>query len=138
MRKCFPILTFLLILAFFMTACDASNTGKPTTALSVEMSEFKFEPTSMTVFANQPISLTLRNTGAVEHDLTILKKGKVAATPFDREKQAADILVDFKLASNQTGNYQFTLPEPGDYQVICAVQGHLESGMVAKISAVNP
>ena len=102
------------------------------------MSEFKFSPDSMTVFANQEISLKLSNTGAVEHDLTILKKGKVAATPFDREKQAADILVDFKLGANQTGNFKFTLPEAGVYSVICGIQGHLESGMSAKISAVNP
>ena len=138
MRRLVSFLFALLIPLFSLTACGAPDASKPVTSLSVEMSEFKFVPDTMTVFANQEIILRLTNTGAVEHDLTILKKGKVALTPFDHEKQAADILIDFKLAANQTGNYKFTLPEAGDYSVICAIQGHLESGMTAKLTAVNP
>ena len=137
MRK-FPNCFFVLFLfLFFLTACGASDASKPVSSLSIEMSEFKFEPTVMTVYSNQEISLTLKNTGAVDHDLTILKKGKTASIPFDREKQAGDILADFRLSANQTGNYKFTLPEAGEYTIICAIQGHLESGMTAKITAIN-
>jgi uncharacterized cupredoxin-like copper-binding protein len=138
MKKLLSLGMIYLISAILLTGCGGSDLSKPVSSLSVEMSEFKFTPTSMTVFANQEINLHLSNTGAVEHDFTILKKGKAAATPFDREKQAADILIDFKLGANQNGDYKFTLPEPGDYTVICAIQGHMESGMVARISAVSP
>ena len=127
-----------LLLAAVLTGCGGSDSSKPSKSISVEMSEFKFTPTSMTVFANQEISLDLKNNGAVEHEFTILKKGSVASIPFDSEKQAADILFHFKLGANQAGAYKFLLPEAGEYPVICAIQGHMESGMVAKLTAVNP
>ncbi|HEY3369462.1 MAG TPA: cupredoxin domain-containing protein [Prolixibacteraceae bacterium] len=120
-----------------MVGCGGSNAGKPASSISIEMSEFKFDPTSMIVFANQEVTLNLTNNGAVVHDFTILNKGTKAAVPFDKEKQAADILVEFRVEPNKSGTYKFTLPEAGDYSVICAVQGHMESGMVATMTAVN-
>ena len=92
----------------------------------------------MVVYANQEISLALVNNGAIEHEFTILKQGAVASIPFDHEKQAGDILVEYKLGAGQTGNYKFSLPAQGTYNVICAIQGHMETEMVAKIEAVIP
>jgi uncharacterized cupredoxin-like copper-binding protein len=138
MKKFFLLFLTSVVIWLTLTACGGSDSGKPVSSLSVEMSEFKFSPASMTVFAGQPISLKLTNSGAVEHEFTILKKGSVATIPFDSEKQAADILAKFKLGANQNETYQFVLPEAGEYSVICAIQGHMEAGMVAKLTAVNP
>ena len=138
MRKSLCAFTLILLLAIFLGACSTQEARQPVAALSVEMNEFKFEPSTMTVLAGKEISLALKNTGAVEHDFTILKKGQQASVPFDRDKQAADILADYKLAANQTGNYKFTPPEAGEYIVVCSIQGHLESGMSAKITALKP
>jgi len=138
MKRFLLLLLACTVFPLILTACGGSDSGKPVSSLSVEMSEFKFSPGSMTVFAGQPISLKLTNSGAVEHEFTILKKGSVAAIPFDREKQAADILAEYKLGANKSETYQFVLPETGEYSVICAIQGHMEAGMVAKLTAVNP
>jgi uncharacterized cupredoxin-like copper-binding protein len=102
------------------------------------MSEFKFTPSEMTVFSGQETTLELKNSGAVEHDFTILKKGVAAKSPFDREKQAGDILTEFKLGTGKDETFKFTLPEPGEYALICVVPGHMEAGMVGKVTAVQP
>jgi len=138
MKRFLLLLMAGIVFGLIMTACGGSDPGKPVSSLTVEMSEFKFSPSSMTVFARQSISLKLTNSGAVEHEFTILKKDSMATIPFDPEKQAGDILAKFKLGANQSETYQFVLPEAGEYRVICAIQGHMEAGMLAKLTAVNP
>jgi uncharacterized cupredoxin-like copper-binding protein len=92
----------------------------------------------MTVFSGQETTLDLKNNGAVEHKFTILKKGVVAQTPFDREKQAGDILAEFTLNAGKSDTFKFILPEPGGYTIICNIPGHMEAGMVGKLTAVQP
>jgi uncharacterized cupredoxin-like copper-binding protein len=134
MKKSFLLLMRAFIFAMLLTACGTSQSNNaPVSSLSVEMSEFKFTPADMTVFAGKEITLTLVNNGGVEHDFAILKKGKVAQIPFDRDKQGNDILVDYKVGAKQSGEYKFTLPEAGEYQVICSIQGHMEAGMQARL-----
>lgn len=137
MKKSFNIFVLGIALSLAMAGCS-SGPGKPSKSLNIEMSEFKFDPTNMVVYAGQEIILNLTNNGAIEHDFTILKKDAKASIPFDKEKQAADILVEYKLGAGKTASFTFILPEAGDYSVICGIQGHMESGMVAKITAVNP
>jgi uncharacterized cupredoxin-like copper-binding protein len=129
----------LLSLAALLAACGGSGgAGAPAASLSVEMTEFTFTPKEMTVFSGRETTLELKNSGSVEHAFTILKKGVAAQTPFDREKQAGDILVEFKVGTGQSETVKFTLPEPGEYSLVCAIPGHMEAGMVGKLTAVQP
>lgn len=129
----------VVLLSLVFTACAAQpENSQPVSALQVEMSEFVFSPSAATVFANQEITLNLSNKGGIRHDFTILKKGAKVVTPFNPEKQREEILVEFALDPQASGLFKFTLPEAGDYNVICATAGHLEAGMTGKIKAVNP
>ncbi|MEI7847970.1 MAG: cupredoxin domain-containing protein [Chloroflexota bacterium] len=127
-----------LFLSLLLTACAEETAGPPVSSLSVELSEFKFTPAKMSVYANQEITIQLSNNGSLPHDFTILKPGAVAATPFDPQKQKEDILYNFSIDPQAAVTQKFTLPTPGEYNVICIVPGHVESGMTAKITAVNP
>jgi uncharacterized cupredoxin-like copper-binding protein len=127
-----------LLLCLLLTACAEEPAGPPVSSLSVELSEFKFTSAKMSVYANQEITLQLTNNGAIPHDFTILKLDAVAAMPFNPEKQKADILHNFSVDPQATVTQKFTLPAPGEYTIICIVPGHVESGMTAKITAVNP
>jgi uncharacterized cupredoxin-like copper-binding protein len=133
---------FVFVLAFsiILSACGgAGGAGAvPAAKISIEMNEFMFSPKEMAVFSGQETTLELTNSGAVEHKFTILKKGVVARTPFDREKQAGDILVEFTLNAGKNDTFKFTLPEPGEYAIICNIPGHMEAGMVGKITAIQP
>jgi uncharacterized cupredoxin-like copper-binding protein len=129
----------LVLFSLILPACGGGSApGAPSSKVSVEMTEFKFVPQEMTVFSGQETSLELKNSGAVEHDFTILKKGVAAKSPFNREQQAGDILTEFKLGSGKDDTFTFTLPEPGEYALICIIPGHMEAGMVGKITAVQP
>lgn len=133
------IFALVLMCSIVLTACGGTgSSATPSTNVSVEMSEFAFSPKEIAVFAGQETTLELKNSGAVEHDFTILKKDVVAKTPFNSEKQAGDILAEFKLNSGKSDTFKFTLPEPGEYALICVIPGHMEAGMVGKITAVQP
>lgn len=130
----------LSVLVFLLLAACAveEKAAPPVEALSVEMSEFKFQPANLSVYAGKEISLTLFNQGAVRHDFVILKRGVAAHTPFDPEAQKDAILFSASVEPQTGGNFGFTLPEAGSYEVICTVQGHLEAGMKARLTAVAP
>ena len=130
---------FALMFSIILSACGgAGGSGAPATSISIEMTEFMFTPKEITVFSGQETTLELKNSGAVEHKFTILKKGVVAKTPFDREKQAGDILAEFTLGAGKSDTFKFTLPEPGEYAIICNIPGHMEAGMVGKLTGVQP
>ena len=136
MKKVF---VFAMIILMILSACGSmGSSGAPKASISIEMNEFMFSPKEMTVFSGKETTLELKNSGAVEHDFTILKKGAVAKTPFDREKQAGNILAEFRLGTGKSDTFNFTLPEPGDYAIVCGVPGHVEAGMVGKLTAVQP
>lgn len=81
----------------------------------------KFEPSSITVKAGQPVTLTFSNTGQMAHDWS-LDKG--AAQP-----------VKISAAGGQTASTTFTIDRPGAYTFICSVPGHAAAGMTGTITA---
>jgi len=138
MKKILITLVVLLLTALLSSCGGAGSASAPVTRLSVEMNEFSFTPKEMTVFAGKETTLELKNSGSIEHAFTILKKGVEAKTPFDREQQAGDILVEFKLGAGKETTKTFTLPEPGEYTLVCEILGHMEAGMAGKLIAVQP
>ena len=82
--------------------------------------QMRFEPATLTVHANSPVSLTLDNSGAaLIHDFTIDSQGG----------QRVHIVAQ----PNSRGNGQFTLPA-GTYQFYCGQPGHREAGMVGTLT----
>jgi len=138
MKQYLTLSLIIIFLSLSIFSCAQSASEKPASVLSVELSEFKFNPSVMKVFAGREITINLLNKGSIEHDFTILREGVIAKIPFSHEQNSAEILAEYKIAPNQSGSYKITLPSAGEYAVICAIQGHMESGMIAKITAVNP
>ena len=59
---------FILLLA----ACGQSqSTASAPQTLSVAAKEFAFAPAALTAKAGQPVTISLQNTGAVEHDWSV-------------------------------------------------------------------
>jgi len=128
-------LFFLLILAtLLLSACSGSAAGQPTTTLTVDMMEFMFDPKSFTIPAGEEISLELTNSGAVEHNFVILKKGVTAEGNFEHDANLEQILFEAKLGPGEAGSFTFTIAEAGEYQVICSIPGHLAAGMAGKLN----
>lgn len=127
------LIVFALLGIFVLAACGGSATPAPAN-LSVDMKEFSFTPSNYSVPAGGDVNLTLTNSGALEHDWVVMNLGTQASGPFD-ENDEANVYYEQELPGGQSGTFTFTAPqEPGEYQVVCGVAGHLEAGMVGTLT----
>jgi uncharacterized cupredoxin-like copper-binding protein len=98
------------------------------------MTDFHFNPSAFTVPAGGQIAFKGRNNGAVAHDFIIMKLGADAGDSFDAQDEP-NVFWETEIQPGQTADESFTAPtEPGDYQVLCGIPGHLQAGMSAKLT----
>ena len=100
--------------------------------LNITMTDDSYDSATYTVPAGATVTVNLANQGAAPHTLDILKKGEQLST-----YQAEDedkILWSLAAPARETKSGTFTAPaEPGEYQIICRVPGHLSVGMRATL-----
>jgi uncharacterized cupredoxin-like copper-binding protein len=104
----------------------------PSTTITAVATEFAFAPDSWTVPAGQEVTITLDNQGAIDHEWAIIVEGVTVAS----EAEFDEDLVLYEVeaipgGSSETGT--FTIENPGTYQVVCALPGHLDAGMVGTL-----
>ena len=136
MKKYLPLTVVVLGLLLTLTACGGAGTASK--SINVTITDFAFSPNSFTVHASDQISFTAQNNGSNVHDFVIMKLGKDISgyfTDADRPniywgKENIDPGTSF------TGTFTAP-PEPGQYQIVCAIAGHFEAGMVAKLTVVK-
>jgi uncharacterized cupredoxin-like copper-binding protein len=131
MRKVY--LVFLLIHGLILSSCAAAS---PTTTIDVSMTDFQFTPNVFTVPAGQEITVNVANNGAVVHNFVIMKLGTEAGDAWDDE-DIPNIYWEVEIQPGGDTSTTFTAPtQPGEYQVVCRTEGHIMSGMVAKLIVV--
>jgi plastocyanin len=132
MKKVFVVLAVLLSLT--LGACGGA--GGPSTTIDVTMTDFQFQPSQFTIPAGQEITFNSSNNGAVVHNFVIMKLGTHAGDFFD-EEDLPNVYWENELQPGSSTSTTFTAPsEPGEYEVICRTEGHIMSGMVAKLTVV--
>jgi uncharacterized cupredoxin-like copper-binding protein len=87
-------------------------------AVTITATEMAFSPTTVEVRAGQPVALTLRNTGVVEHNW----QGKIG-----------DEMIVVTAMPKQSATRTFTAHTPGTYKIVCSVPGHEQAGMIATL-----
>jgi uncharacterized cupredoxin-like copper-binding protein len=124
-------LAFLIIvLALALTACGESG---PSTKVSFTMTDFAFTPNEFTVPAGQEITIRVTHNGTMEHDFIVMKYGTDAGEMFNEEDKV-NVFWEVDLQPGDSKTVRFSAPEqPGTYQVICGMVGHMQSGMVGKL-----
>jgi uncharacterized cupredoxin-like copper-binding protein len=130
----FVILAVLLSLT--LAACGGA--GGVSKNINVTMTDFQFQPSQFTVPAGQEIAFQSTNNGAVVHNFVIMKKGTTAGPMFD-EEDVPNVYWEVEVVPGGSADTTFTAPtEPGDYEVVCRTEGHIASGMTAKLTVVPP
>ena len=121
----FLVLALLLIL----TACGSNKT-----ILNVTATDTGYDSKTYTVPAGGEVTLNLTNSGAIEHEFAILKLGEHVTPPFgDKDEEKIFWELD-GVEAGKTKSDTFTAPtEPGEYDVICGIPGHIELGMTATL-----
>ncbi len=129
---------FVLLCVLLLIGCGTTTAPEPPAGLIVTATEFRFNPSALTLKAGEPAELTLKNAGQTLHDLTIVA-GPGIPTPSapanDTDPQSSDGSPYHVAAQAGTqATLNFTLP-PGSYTFICTVQGHADLGMRGTLTA---
>ena len=128
------VLITILLFTLALSAC--SGQSKPSTEIHVDMTDFAFTPNQYLVPAGQQITLHVQHDGTVEHDFIIMKYGTEVGEHFNEEDQP-NVYWQIKVQPGQTETLTFTAPDqPGTYQIVCGMAGHVEAGMVGKLEVV--
>jgi uncharacterized cupredoxin-like copper-binding protein len=128
--------TFIIAAVFLSLILVSCGGGGPSTTINVTMTDFQFQPNQFTVPAGQEITFNSTNNGAVVHNFVIMKYGTTAGDMFD-EEDISNIYWQVEIQPGGSVNTTFTAPtEPGEYEVVCRTEGHIASGMVAKLTVV--
>lgn len=134
MKRTFIILAVLVSLS--LVSCGGG--GGPSTTIDVTLTDFQFQPSQFTVPAGQTITFNSSNNGAVVHNFVIMNLGTSAGDSFD-EEDVPNVYWETELQAGGSTTTTFTAPSaPGEYEVICRTQGHIVSGMTAKLIVVPP
>jgi plastocyanin len=125
-----------VLLSLLLAACGGA--GGVSNKIDVTMTDFQFQPTQFTVPAGQQITFTSSNNGAVVHNFVIMNLGTSAGEFFD-EEDVPNVFWEVELLPGASTETSFTAPsEPGEYEVVCRTEGHIASGMTAKLIVVPP
>ncbi len=94
-------------------------------SIEAEAVDFAFTPTSWTVTEGAEVTLTLTNNGTEEHEWVIMSEEISSGAEFSEDLVIWEMEAGPELSAKDT----FTAPAAGTYQIICALDGHLDSGM---------
>jgi uncharacterized cupredoxin-like copper-binding protein len=128
--------TLIIAAVFFSLMLVSCGGGGASTKINVTMTDFQFQPNQFTVPAGQEITFQSSNNGAVVHNFVIMKKG-TSAGPFFDDEDVPNIFWQVEIQPGSSVDTSFTAPtDPGDYEVVCRTEGHIASGMTAKLTVV--
>jgi uncharacterized cupredoxin-like copper-binding protein len=125
------LIVFLMIITVAVLA--ACRTSGPSTRISFTMTDFAFDPNEFMVPAGEEITLNVTHNGTMEHNFIIMNYATDAGDIFD-DADKVNVFWEVALQPGDSETVVFTAPEqPGTYQVICGMPGHLQSGMIGKL-----
>src|SRR5919199_2977782 len=93
-------------------------------SVTISEMEFKFDPGSFNASAGDVVHVTVKNTGAIQHNLVFeLESAKI-------EKK----LFDTNLNPGETRTVDFTFAQAGKWDMYCPVDAHKARGMDGSVT----
>ncbi|OGO73223.1 MAG: hypothetical protein A2Z49_13080, partial [Chloroflexi bacterium RBG_19FT_COMBO_56_12] len=109
------IFIFLFLAASILGLVACSGSSK----ISVTTTESKFDPLTWTVKAGKPVTITITNNGALDHEWVLIKQGQDVTVPFDADDEDK-VFWEIEAGPGETKTETFTAPsEAGTYKVVC-------------------
>lgn len=117
----------VVIMGLLLVACGG-GTPDPVSLSFDGGDDFMYSQTSATVETGTEVTVTMNNTGNLEHSWVLMDDGIDAATATDAD--ALDGITTGNIPAGDSSTITFTAPEAGTYQFVCTVPGHAVAGMV--------
>lgn len=138
-------IVLLLLPVMVLGACASPKpSSSPATELTVEMTDFTYSPSSLKIPAGQPVTLTVNNTGNIEHDFVVEKIAAATKVIEDNGSDAhhahgAEQSYDLHISARpgEASVVQVTVSEPGTYKIFCSVEGHEQAGMIGELTVLD-
>lgn len=136
----------LLALVLVLTGCGAggAETNAPQEVV-VTTTDLAFDSERIEVTANQPVVLTLRNDGALEHDVSIMHIPVEITDAAEEDEAGHDMSAMEEMPElhvsampGMSKSVTFTPTEPGEYTFFCTVTGHQDAGMTGTLVVTTP
>lgn len=125
------------LLTIALAGLALSACGPKTAELSMTLTDFSFDPTEASLPAGAEVTLTLTNNSSIPHNWVLMEHGYTANLLFTPQDQD-HVYFKTSVPAGETQIITFTAPEePGSYQLICTVPGHLSAGMEGRIFVGN-
>jgi uncharacterized cupredoxin-like copper-binding protein len=125
----------VILITLFLAACGPGNGAS--TSINIELNDFSFTPNQFTLPAGTEITVHATNEGSVEHNFVIMKLGTDAGREFDDEDQP-NVYWEAEIQAGDSQTFTFTTPgQPGVYQILCDIPGHLQAGMFGTVTVVK-
>jgi plastocyanin len=114
------------------TAAAAAPVPAREGTIKVTLLNWEFSPVASAVTSGEPIVVDLENRSSHPHTWALLTAGTQWATweDFDLEQILA---ATQGIPADGFETLEFIAPEPGTYQVVCTVRGHIQRGMVGEL-----
>lgn len=129
------IFLLLVVLTASVSACSADGASAK---INVEMTDFAFTPNHFTVPAGKEIVVNAAHHGVTTHEFIIMKAGTDAGDKFD-DADRANVYLSVEVPPDHSQGFKFVAPvEPGVYQIVCGIPGHMQAGMVGTLTVVAP
>lgn len=148
MKRMF-VVVFLLASAGLLAACGSAETDTvPMAEFTLTATDIAYDVNRLEVVAGQPVRVTMRNNGALEHDFSIMEMphtGEVIAEEaeggmagHDMSDMSMDPEIHVASPMGESLSVEFTPTTPGEYEFFCTVAGHKEAGMVGTLIVTAP
>jgi len=122
--------------ADFVSAADWETAQE----LTIELSDYAFTPKDITLEAGQPYVLTVVNTATIEHEFVAEDFFRSVATR-KAETTESEVKVPFfteiEVFAGKAAELYLIPLIPGEYELLCEIEGHREAGMVGTITVTG-
>ena len=112
--------------------CVSLASAKAPVSVNVALSDFKVEMSNVNLSAGAAVTYVITNNGKITHEMVLEKAGVVdEPLEFNGAAQEAE-----DIEPGTTRTVEWTIPEAGQYQLACHVEGHYEAGMKTAFTTV--
>lgn len=114
---------------------DTYNDSEPQKDIKkivIETSGMNYSPQEVVVEKNMSITLVLKNSDQIEHDIEIKGASFNVMSKSTHQHGVKENVIHLHAEPQTTSNITFTINEVGVYEFYCTIPGHKENGMIGQ------